>query len=170
MSGLLHELVQRLAQKLLRQVRLEAAQDATPAITLEIDEDARTQAETGLAAAIADEQAAPEELPRIIHPFLRRPAQPTPPAAINGRAGKPVDQRRGPATTSGRPSRETAQLCRRVAGGTRRTAPFRAEFIRVRARVQAASEALDGFLLEYLQEGPELAGEYPQRVADERSA
>ena len=36
--------------------------------------------------------------------------------------------------------------------------------------MQAASYALDGFLLEYLQERAELAGEYPQRVADERAA
>ena len=34
----------------------------------------------------------------------------------------------------------------------------RAEFIRARSRVQAAGEALDDFLLEYLQEGPELTG------------
>ena len=46
----------------------------------------------------------------------------------------------------------------------------RAEFIRARFRMQTASEGLDGFLLEYLQEEPELAGEYPQRVADERVA
>ena len=46
----------------------------------------------------------------------------------------------------------------------------RAEFIRARSRMQAAGEALDDFLLEYLQEGPELTGEYPQRIADERAA
>ena len=36
--------------------------------------------------------------------------------------------------------------------------------------MQAAGEALDHFLLEYLQEEPELAGEYPQRIADESAA
>ena len=36
--------------------------------------------------------------------------------------------------------------------------------------MQAASEALDDFLLEYLQKGPELAGEYSQTLADERAA
>ena len=45
----------------------------------------------------------------------------------------------------------------------------RAEFIRARSRMQAAAEVLDGFLLEYLQEGPELRGntlkELPERAA-----
>ena len=36
--------------------------------------------------------------------------------------------------------------------------------------MQAAGKALDDFLLEYLHEGLELAGEYPQRIADERAA
>ena len=36
--------------------------------------------------------------------------------------------------------------------------------------MQAAGEALDDFLLEYLQEGPELAGEYTQRIADKMAA
>ena len=36
--------------------------------------------------------------------------------------------------------------------------------------MQAASDARDRYLLENLQEGAELAGEYPQRVADERAA
>ena len=46
----------------------------------------------------------------------------------------------------------------------------RAEFIQARSRMQATGEALDDFLLVYLQEGPEFAGEYPQRIADERAA
>ena len=186
MSGIPHELVQRLAQELLRQDRLEAAHDATPAITLEIEEDATTQEEIGLATAIAAERAAPEGARRTAPDHPSVPPAPCPtdaprgrnggllhqlrPTAINGRAGKPVDHRRGPATTSGRPSRETAQRSRLAAGGARRTARPGAEFIRARARIQAASEALDSFLLEYLQEGPELAEEYPQRMVDERAA
>ena len=42
----------------------------------------------------------------------------------------------------------------------------RAEFIRARSRMQAASEAVDGFL----QEGRKLAGECPQRIADGKAA
>ena len=55
MSGIPHELVQRLAQELLRQVRLEAALDPPPAIMLETEEVAAARGETKPAApATAD--------------------------------------------------------------------------------------------------------------------
>ena len=50
MSGIPQELVQRLAQELLRQVRLEAALDPPQAITLSTEEAAAASVEAGLAA------------------------------------------------------------------------------------------------------------------------
>ena len=80
MSGIPQELVQRLAQELLRQVRLEAALDPSPAITLATEEAAVARVEAVLAAPAIAEQETPEEMPRPIYPFLQRLAQPTPPA------------------------------------------------------------------------------------------
>ena len=48
MSGIPQELVQRLAQEFLRQVRLEAAADPTLAITLELEISAAVHAEVAI--------------------------------------------------------------------------------------------------------------------------
>ena len=100
MSGIPQELVQRLAQELLRQVRLEAAMDPPPAIMLETEEAAAAREETKPAAPATAEQAKPEGLPRPIHPFLQRLAQPA------------ADTAAGPATSSAPPpsSEEPAEL------------------------------------------------------------
>ena len=77
MSGIPQELVQRLAQELLRQVRLEVALDPPPAITLTMEEAAAAWQEAGLTAPATAEQVTPEKIPRLIQPFLQRLAQPT---------------------------------------------------------------------------------------------
>ena len=164
MSGVPQALFQWLAQELRRPVRLESAEGPTPAITLEMEDAAAAQAEV-------ENQPPPEIEPLTAtlqllwpeHPFRRRPANPTP----------PIDEAAGPATYSAQPpapgaERPSATETWPEVRDELRTS--RAEFIQARSRIQAAMEALDGFLLEHLQEGAELAGKYPQRVADERAA
>ena len=120
-------------------------------------------------------------MPRLFHPFVQRLAQPA------------ADTAAGPATSSAPPpsSEKPAELPTSAnyprssaadPATKRRSAAeawlevrdelrvSRAEFIRTRSRMQATGKALDDFLLEYIREGPELAGEYPQRIADERAA
>ena len=183
MSGIPEELVQRLVQETLRQARLKAALDPPPAIKLATEEAAAARVEAGLAVPATAEQAMPEEMPRPIYPFLQGLAQPAP----------RVDDAAGPSTSSvqlplaeelAKPSTRADNQPSLVAdlATMRRSAAeampevrdelctSRAKFIRARFRMQAALEVLDGFLLEYLQVVPELVGEYPQRVADERAA
>ena len=130
MSGIPQELVQRLAQELLRQVRLEAALDHLPAITLATEEAAAARVEAGLAAPATAEQAKPEEMPRPIHPFLQRLAQPTP--LMMRLAPLPAlpscHQRR--TRQSSQPGRITSHYHRRAAHVSRRVYP----------RIQPASE------------------------------
>ena len=76
MSGIPQELAHRLAQELLRQVHLEAALDPPSAITLATKEAAAAREEAGPTAPATAEQVTPEEISRLIHPFLQRLAQP----------------------------------------------------------------------------------------------
>ena len=184
MSGIPQELVQRLAQEFLRQVRLEAAADPTLAITLESEDAAVAQAEVANQPSPEKDQQAGEleELPGPVPLLLRHPAHPTTPIdeatgpATNSARPPPSSEQAGPSTSSaqpplapplvaGRPS--AADVWLEIREELRNSC---VEFLRARARMQTASEALDGFLLEYLQKGVELAGEYPQRVTDERAA
>ena len=107
MSGIPQEMVQRLAQELLPQVRLEAALDPTPAITLVTEEAAAARVEAGLAM--------PEEMPSLIHPFLQRLAQPT----------RPVDDAAGPSTSPVQPrrNRQSSQPWRITSHHQQRTWP-----------------------------------------------
>ena len=155
--------------------------DPTPAIMLETEEAAAAREETKPAAPATAEQAKPEGLPRPIHPFLQRLAQPAadtaagpatssaPPPSLEEPAEPPTSANSPPpsAADPATKRRSAAEAWPEVRDELRAS---RAEFIRARSRMQAAEEALDDFLLEYLQEGPELAREYPQRIADERAA
>ena len=134
MSGIPQELVQRLVQN--------------------CSEEAATRVEAELAVPATAEQATPEEMPRPIHPFLQRLAQPIP----------PVDDAPGPSTSSTQlPSAEepakpsisvdTQQTPAADLATKRRSAleawpevhdelrTSCAEFIRARSRMQATSEA-----------------------------
>ena len=91
MRGIPQELFQRLAQELLRQVRLEAALDPPSAITLATEEAAAAREEAGPIAPATTEQAKPEQIPRLIYPFMQRLAQPA------------TDATAGPATNLAQP-------------------------------------------------------------------
>ena len=164
MSGIPQELVQRLAQELLSKARLKAALDTPPAITLATEEAAAAREEAGLTVPATAEQATPEEIPRGIHPFLQRLARHTvddaagpstsfaqpPPSEEPGEPPTSADKPPSPAADIATTRRSAAEAWPEVRDELRVS---RAGFIRVRSRMQAAAEALDGFLLEYLQEG-----------------
>ena len=170
-----------MAQKLLYQVRLEAAMDPPPTITLATEEATADQEEAAPTAPATAEQAKPEEIPRLIYPFLQRFAQSAadvvagpatssahpPPSEKPAESSISADNPPSSAANLATKRRSTAEASPEVRDEFRAS---RAEFIRDRSRMQAAGEALDDFFLEYLQEGPELAGEYPKRIADKSAA
>ena len=124
MSGIPQELIQRLAQELLRQVRLEAAMDPPSAITLATEEAAADREETG--------------------PTSRRPLN-----------------RRSRRTCQG----SSTRFCSALLSLQRAL-----QLAQLPARPHRHHRRIDDFLLEYLQEGAELAGEYSHRIADKRAS